>query len=76
MGIEATKLELIQLVLHTQKESLLSKLKRVFEEEQTNTTLRKKDYQMMDKRREAHLKGERNSFTWKEVKQDARNAVR
>lgn len=33
MDIEATKLELMQLLLHTQKESLLSKLKKVFEEE-------------------------------------------
>lgn len=33
MNIEATKLELMQLLLQTQKESLLKKLKNVFEEE-------------------------------------------
>ena len=33
MNIEATKLELMHLLLNTQKESLLEKLKTVFEEE-------------------------------------------
>lgn len=34
MNIETTKLELMHLLLQTQKESLLIKLKKVFEEEQ------------------------------------------
>lgn len=34
MNVEATKLELMHLLLQTQKESLLIKLKKVFEEEQ------------------------------------------
>lgn len=34
MNIEATKLELMHLLLQTQKESLLKKIKDVFEEEQ------------------------------------------
>ena len=34
MNIEAKKLELMQLLLQTQKESLLAKIKKVFEEEQ------------------------------------------
>ena len=36
MNIESTKLELMHLLLQTQKESLLDKLKKVFEEEQTD----------------------------------------
>ena len=36
MNIEATKLELMHLLLQTQKASLLGKLKKVFEEEQTD----------------------------------------
>ena len=36
MNIETTKLELMHLLLQTQKESLLAKLKKVFEEEQTD----------------------------------------
>jgi hypothetical protein len=34
MNIETTKLELMQLLLKTQKVSLLTKIKKVFEEEQ------------------------------------------
>lgn len=34
MNIEATKLELMQLLLQTQKESLLVKIKAILEEEQ------------------------------------------
>jgi len=34
MNIETTKLELMHLILQTQRESLLIKLKKVFEEEQ------------------------------------------
>lgn len=36
MNIEATKLELMHLLLQTQKESLLAKLKKVFDEEQAD----------------------------------------
>ncbi len=36
MNIEATKLELMHLLLQTQKESLLAKLKKVFDEEQVD----------------------------------------
>ena len=36
MNIEATKIELMHLLLQTQKESLLIRLKRVFEEEQSD----------------------------------------
>ena len=36
MNIEATKIELMHLLLQTQKESLLTKLKNVFEEEKTD----------------------------------------
>ena len=36
MNIETTKLELMHLLLQTQKESILKKLKSVFEEEQVD----------------------------------------
>lgn len=36
MNIETTKLELMHLLLQTQKEDLLAKLKKVFEEEQVD----------------------------------------
>lgn len=36
MDIEATKLELMHLLLQTQKETLLAKVKKVFEDEHTD----------------------------------------
>jgi len=36
MNVETTKLELMHLLLQTQKESLLAKIKKVFEEEQVD----------------------------------------
>ena len=36
MSVETTKLELMHLLLQTQKESLLAKIKKVFEEEQVD----------------------------------------
>ena len=36
MNIEATKLELMHLLLQTQKETLLAKIKKVFEDEQVD----------------------------------------
>lgn len=36
MDIEATKLDLMRLLLQTQKESLLAKVKKVLDEEQTD----------------------------------------
>ncbi|WP_190311226.1 hypothetical protein [Psychroflexus gondwanensis] len=41
MNIETTKLELMHLLLQTQKESLLAKLKTVFEEEQVDWLTKK-----------------------------------
>lgn len=43
-------------------------------DEQETFTLSEEQYKMIDKRREAHLKGESTSFTWEQVKQNARNA--
>ncbi len=44
-------------------------------DEQETVTLSEEQYQMIDKRREAHLKNESKSFTWEQVKQNARNAA-
>ncbi len=76
MNIEATKLELIQMLLQTRKESLLSRLKKVFEEEQTGFTLSDEHYQAIDERRKAHLEGSSTSYSWEEVQQKIRNTAR
>ncbi len=46
------------------------------EDEQEGITLNEKQYEIIDKRRESHLQEKSQSFTWEEVKQNARNAVK
>lgn len=60
-------------------ERLLKLLKAEAESYQNDSsedfTLSQKQYQVLDQRREAHLKGESKSYTWKQVKQNARNTA-
>jgi Asp-tRNA(Asn)/Glu-tRNA(Gln) amidotransferase C subunit len=60
-------------------ETLLEAIKNILKYRkkvaQSEVTLSEEQYQIIDKRREAHLKGESKSFTWEQVKQNARNAV-
>jgi putative addiction module component (TIGR02574 family) len=55
---------------------MMKALAESYQADEQELTLSKEQYQMIDKRREAHLKGESKSFTWDEVKQNARNAVK
>lgn len=58
---------------------LLKMIKALAESYQTDEqelTLSKEQYERIDKRREAHLKGESKSLTWEQVKKNARNAVK
>jgi len=53
---------------------MIKALVESYEQDEQEVTLSKEQYKMMDKRREAHLKGESKSFTWDQVKENARNA--
>lgn len=53
---------------------MMKALAETYQNDQQELTLSEEQYQMIDKRREAHLKGESKSFTWEQVKQNARNA--
>jgi len=61
-------------------ETLLEAIKNILKYRkkvaQPEVTLSEEDYQIIDKRRAAHLNGESESFTWEQVKQNARKAVR
>ena len=43
---------------------------------QEGFVLSKEQYQGIDRRRELHQKGKSKSFTWEQVKQNARNAIK
>ncbi len=53
---------------------LIKALAESYQNDEQELMLSEEQYQMIDKRRERHLKGESKSFTWEEVKQNARNA--
>lgn len=53
------------LLLQTEKESVLSRVKKVFDEE---SKVSEDFYKELDIEREKHLRGETPSFTWDEVK--------
>ena len=54
---------------------MMKALAESYQNDEQELTLSEEQYQMIDKRREAHLKGESKSFTWEQVKQNARNAA-
>lgn len=76
MDMQATKLELIKKLLNTTEEAVLAEVWNLLGEDQKNDqSLSEKEYEMIDKRRERHLNGESSSFSWIEVKKQARRSV-
>lgn len=67
---------LISEYVNTADERLLKIVKAVMESyREDEFTLTEEQYKILDQRRERHLKGESKSFTWEEVKQNARRAT-
>ena len=53
---------------------MIKALAESYQKDEQELTLSEEQYRMIDKRRQAHLKGESKSLTWEQVKQNARNA--
>lgn len=73
MDLQLEKIELIELLLNTKKEAVLKKLRAILEKDQ-EINLTTEDYDIIDKRRASHLKNETKSYSWEEVKSNARLA--
>ncbi|MBU2950461.1 addiction module protein [Tamlana agarivorans] len=54
---------------------MIKALAESYQEDEQELSLSEEQYQIIDKRRAAHLKGESKSFTWEQVKENARNAA-
>lgn len=52
---------------------MIKALAESYQNDEQELMLSEEQYEMIDKRREAHLKGESKSFTWEQVKQNVRN---
>lgn len=71
MNLQATKMELIEMLISTKKPIVLKKIKLILEEDQERLT--QEDYEIIDLRRENHLKGNSKSYSLQEAKQMIRN---
>lgn len=71
MNLQATKMELIEMLISTKKPIVLKKIKLILEEDQERLT--QEDYEIIDLRRENHLKGNSKSYSLQEAKQMVRN---
>ena len=70
--------EAVQECINTADIRLLKMIKALaesYQKDEEEITLSKEQYKLIDKRRESHLKGESQSFTWEQVKQNARNTA-
>ena len=63
MDLQLEKIELIELLLNTRKESVLKKLRAILEKEQ-EFSLTNEQYEIIDKRRDSHLKSTSKSYSW------------
>jgi hypothetical protein len=66
MNLEATKIELIEMLARTSKVSVLEKIKDILEHDQEELT--QDDFKIIDIRRENHLKNNSKSYSWEEVR--------
>lgn len=73
MDLQLEKIELIELLLNTREESVLKKLRKILEKSQ-HPNLTPEQYDIIDQRRENHLADKSKSFSWEEVKQNAKSA--
>ncbi len=53
---------------------IIKALAESYQNDEQELMLSEEQYRKIDQRREAHLKGESKSFTWEQVKHNARNA--
>jgi hypothetical protein len=76
MDIQATKLDLIKKLLDTTEEAELDDVRKILAKSQhTENSLSDDDYKLLDKRRKRHKNGKSSSFSWDEVKQQARHTA-
>lgn len=71
MDIQATKLELIKMLMEVDKDSILQEIKEILysEKHREKSQLTAEQKSELDKRMEKHLSGESKSYSWEEVKQ-------
>lgn len=54
---------------------MIKALAESYHNDEQELALSEEQYEMIDRRREAHFKGESNSYTWEEVELNAKKAA-
>lgn len=67
MNLQATKMELIEMLIKTKKSTVLKQIKQILQEQHEYLTA--DDYKIIDVRRENHLSGQSQSYNWADAKQ-------
>ena len=77
MDLQAEKIELVKLLLETQKESLIKKIKTLFKDESENKTFELPESQKeeLDRRLSRMEKGDTKFYTWEQVEQKLKQAL-
>ena len=68
MEMQLRKTELIEILLSTREEAVLSKIKPILEEQKEQLT--ESDLEILDVRRANHIQGKSKSYPWDEVRKD------
>lgn len=77
MDIQAEKIALVKLVLETEKESLINKIKLLFKNEIDNDSFELPDShkEELDRRLERLEKGNTKFYTWEQVEEKLKKAL-
>ncbi|GAA3645023.1 addiction module protein [Flavivirga jejuensis] len=77
MDLQAEKIELVKLLLETQKKSLIKKIKTLFKDESENKAFELPGSQKeeLDRRLSRMEKGETKFYTWEQVEQKLKQAL-
>jgi len=70
MDLQLAKLEVIEMLLQIDEESVLMKVKALLTG-QVQPSLTEEEYKIIDRRRENFLNGKTKSLTWEQVKENA-----
>ena len=71
MNLQATKMELIEMLISTKKPTVLMQIKQILEDQQEHLTA--EDYKIIDVRRENHINSQSQSYSWQEARLQIQN---
>jgi len=72
--LETKKLRVLERLAETYNEAIFDKVQKLLDHEGIGYTIPKKHYDLLEEDRKKYLSGEMETFTWDEVKENARKA--